>query len=45
MVEYKCFGCDKMVGEQYLRNRIRCPYCGSKMLFKQRMTVSHVKAR
>ncbi|MFW5991122.1 MAG: DNA-directed RNA polymerase subunit P [Nanoarchaeota archaeon] len=45
MVEYKCFHCSKIVSSEFLRKKIRCPYCGSKMLFKQRVTSTHVKAR
>ena len=45
MVEYKCFFCNKTVGEDYLRKKIRCPFCGSKMLFKPRTTTTKVKAR
>ncbi|HII17005.1 TPA: DNA-directed RNA polymerase subunit P [Candidatus Woesearchaeota archaeon] len=45
MVDYKCMVCDKKVGTEYIRKRIRCPYCGSKMLFKQRSVVTKVKAR
>jgi len=45
MVEYKCFDCNKKVGPDYLRKKIRCPYCGSKMLFKQREKVTVLKAR
>lgn len=45
MVEYKCFHCGKKVSEDYLRKKIRCPYCGSKMLYKPRTTKTIVKAR
>ncbi|MBW2992207.1 DNA-directed RNA polymerase subunit P [Candidatus Woesearchaeota archaeon] len=45
MTSYKCFACNKKVSQDYLRNSIRCPYCGSKMLFKPRTTVTKVKAR
>ncbi|MCH8329304.1 MAG: DNA-directed RNA polymerase subunit P [Nanoarchaeota archaeon] len=45
MVEYKCFHCNKKVSQDYLRKRIRCPYCGSKMLFKSRTVPTKVKAR
>ncbi|MFC1691026.1 DNA-directed RNA polymerase subunit P [Nanoarchaeota archaeon] len=45
MVEYKCFDCLKKVGEEYLRKRVRCPYCGSKMLFKPRTVTTKIKAR
>jgi DNA-directed RNA polymerase subunit RPC12/RpoP len=43
MVKYKCFDCNKKVALG--GKRIRCPYCGSKMLFKQRGTTTKVKAR
>ncbi|MDP6265433.1 MAG: DNA-directed RNA polymerase subunit P [Candidatus Woesearchaeota archaeon] len=45
MVEYKCFQCNKKVSQDYLRKKIRCPYCGSKMLFKPRSVPTKVKAR
>ena len=45
MVEYRCFNCDKRIPENILRKKIRCPYCGSKMLFKPRENVTKVKAR
>ncbi|MEE9525986.1 MAG: DNA-directed RNA polymerase subunit P [Candidatus Woesearchaeota archaeon] len=45
MVTYKCFHCNKRVATEYLRKRVRCPYCGSKMLFKPRSEPTKVKAR
>ncbi len=45
MTTYKCFICNKTVEDTSLRKRIRCPYCGSKILYKQRTTVTKVKAR
>lgn len=45
MVEYRCFDCNKKIGEEYRGKRVRCPYCGSKILFKPRLTTTHVKAR
>jgi len=45
MVAYKCFNCNKRVSTEYLRKKIRCPYCGSKMLFKPRGVIAKVKAR
>ncbi|MFH1398920.1 MAG: DNA-directed RNA polymerase subunit P [Candidatus Woesearchaeota archaeon] len=45
MVEYKCFHCNKKILSENLRKRIRCPYCGSKMLFKPRTTITKVQAR
>ncbi|MEK6812980.1 MAG: DNA-directed RNA polymerase subunit P [Nanoarchaeota archaeon] len=37
MATYKCFQCDKQIKKEYLKKKIRCPYCGSKILFKPRM--------
>jgi len=45
MVEYKCFYCNKKVSTEHLRKKVRCPYCGSKMLFKPRSVATKVKAR
>jgi DNA-directed RNA polymerase subunit RPC12/RpoP len=45
MVNYKCFFCNKNVSVEYLRKRVRCPYCGSKMLFKPRAVATKIKAR
>lgn len=45
MVEYKCFDCNKKVDKEYLRKKVRCPYCGSKILFKPRTVSTKVKAR
>jgi DNA-directed RNA polymerase subunit RPC12/RpoP len=43
MVKYKCFDCNKKV--TLPGKRIRCPYCGSKMLFKARESATKVSAR
>jgi DNA-directed RNA polymerase subunit RPC12/RpoP len=45
MAEYKCFDCNHKVDTEYLRKRIRCPYCGSKIIFKPRTTITKLKAR
>jgi len=45
MVSYKCFNCNKRVSAEYLRKKIRCPYCGGKILFKPRTVSTKVKAR
>lgn len=45
MVEYKCFYCSKAVSDEYIRKRVRCPYCGSKILVKPRMVPTKIKAR
>ncbi len=45
MAEYKCFKCDKTVSPDYLRKKVRCPYCGSRVLYKPRGVTTKVKAR
>jgi len=45
MTRYKCFNCNKKVGDEYVGKRVRCPYCGSKMLYKPRSVITKVKAR
>ena len=45
MAEYKCFDCNKKVAMDYLRKRVRCPYCGSKILFKSRNFNTKIKSR
>ncbi len=44
-MEYKCFYCDKKVSDEYLRKKIRCPYCGNKILYKPRAVSTKIKAR
>lgn len=44
-MEYKCFECNKKVSQDYVKKRVRCPYCGSKMLFKPRSVMTKIKAR
>ena len=45
MTEYKCFECNKKVATDYLRKRVRCPYCGSKILFKPRTVTTKIKSK
>ncbi|MFO8016692.1 MAG: DNA-directed RNA polymerase subunit P [Candidatus Woesearchaeota archaeon] len=45
MTEYKCFQCNKKVAPEYLRKKVRCPYCGSKTLYKPRLVTTNLKAR
>ena len=45
MTDYKCFNCSKLVADSYIRKNVRCPYCGSKILFKPRTVVKKIKAR
>ncbi len=44
MVKYMCFVCAKKISEEMMGKRVRCPYCGSKMLYKSRSTLTKVKA-
>jgi DNA-directed RNA polymerase subunit RPC12/RpoP len=44
MAEYKCLLCNKNINADYLKKRIRCPYCGSKIIFKPRTRSTTVKA-
>jgi len=41
MVVYKCIDCQKEVKSETVKKRVRCPYCGSKILYKPR-TVSSI---
>jgi len=45
MVNYKCFMCGKKVKYDLLKKKVRCPHCGSKILFKERTITTKVKAR
>ena len=42
---YLCFDCGKKVDDEYTTTKIRCPYCGGKILYKDRRNVNKVKAR
>lgn len=44
MTVYKCFDCGTKVKKDYIKKKIRCPYCGSKILFKPRTVSTNVKA-
>lgn len=45
MSEYKCFHCNKVIRESHIKRRVRCIYCGSKIVFKERGAVTTVRAR
>lgn len=45
MADYKCFSCGKDVDASYLNKKVRCPYCGSKIIFKPRVRPTKVLAR
>lgn len=42
---YKCFSCNKEIKPDHLRKRVRCVYCGSKILFKSRTSTVRIQAR
>ncbi|MFH1592410.1 MAG: DNA-directed RNA polymerase subunit P [Candidatus Woesearchaeota archaeon] len=44
MVKYKCFQCNALVKSEYVKKKIRCPYCGSKIIYKPRTTNTKIKA-
>ena len=41
---YKCFYCGKSISHEDVKKRIRCVYCGSKILYKTRHVGTIVKA-
>ncbi|MBS3152984.1 DNA-directed RNA polymerase subunit P [Candidatus Woesearchaeota archaeon] len=45
MVTHKCFVCGKTVKQDYTKKKIRCPYCGSKILYKPRTISRKVEAK
>ncbi len=46
MVVYKCFVCGREIKPEQIKKRVRCPYCGSRILYKPRpKIVKHLKAR
>lgn len=44
MRAYKCFDCGASVKFDYLKKKVRCPYCGKKILYKVRSVSTTVKA-
>jgi DNA-directed RNA polymerase subunit P len=42
---YMCFDCGKKVDEEYVTTKVRCPYCGGKILYKDRRIPNKIKAR
>lgn len=45
MAIYKCFSCNKEIDDQYIKKKVRCIYCGAKIIFKSRGEAKVVKAR
>jgi len=42
---YKCFSCNKELKEEQIKKRVRCVYCGSKIVFKSRTSIVKIPAR
>ena len=42
---YLCFDCGKKVEDEYTKTKVRCPYCGGKILYKDRKVPNKIKAR
>ncbi len=42
---YKCFSCGKSIKDEHIKKKVRCIYCGSKVIFKERTVPTHVRAR
>jgi len=46
MVVYRCFQCGREVKPEHIKRKVRCPYCGCRILYKVRPNkVKVVKAR
>jgi len=45
MPKYICFSCGREIGDDSVSRKIRCLYCGGRMLYKKRATTTSVKAR
>ncbi|MBI5872299.1 DNA-directed RNA polymerase subunit P [archaeon] len=44
MAQYVCISCGKDVKQEYVKKKVRCPYCGSKILYKSRTVETEVDA-
>lgn len=42
---YRCFFCGKEIKEDQIKKRVRCLYCGSKIIYKERTAIKRVLAR
>ncbi len=42
---YKCFSCNKELKDEQIKKRVRCIYCGSKIVFKSRTNNVKILAR
>jgi len=44
MVGYMCLECQKEIKYDMVKKRVRCSYCGSKILYKPRTTSAVIDA-
>ena len=44
MTDYMCLDCQKEIKFELVKKRVRCPYCGSKILYKPRVTSAVVES-
>ncbi|MDD9953771.1 MAG: DNA-directed RNA polymerase subunit P [Candidatus Woesearchaeota archaeon] len=42
---YKCFSCNKELKEEQIKKRVRCMYCGSRIVFKSRTATVKIRAQ
>ena len=42
---YRCFFCGKDIKEESIKKKVRCIYCGSKIVFKARSNPTKVIAK
>lgn len=46
MSEYKCLYCKRTIDKEDVARRVRCVYCGSKILYKEKSDIAKkIKAR
>lgn len=46
MIMYRCLNCSKSIELEQVKERVRCPFCGYRIIFKERpKTVVRVEAK
>ena len=43
-MKYTCFNCGKKATRDLIGKKIRCPFCGGKILYKSREVATKLKA-
>ncbi len=43
-MKYTCYNCEKKVTDTMMGKKVRCPYCGSKILYKSRSVTTKLLA-